>query len=243
VVAVVDASGAEAHFRPSQSGSPPPCHAEFLQQIAMADRLLLNKIDCVEETNLEGLERALRAVNPTAPIIRSQNAAVSLDAVLNMGAYECSEPLPQALDETAKCECEHSHDGSPCAHHASHGVHWLAIASQPGMPVALRDFELALNEVLTVGRLPSSSHDCASESGVCAEVLRIKGELYASQGGSCAACPQVMSLQGVRDTYELRETPVAWASRDTVQPASRLVVVGRHLHAVDWQRLFVCAPS
>jgi G3E family GTPase/SHS2 domain-containing protein len=53
-------------------------------QIEEADLLLLNKIDLVPESDLGVLEGRLRAVNPTAPVLRAQRCAVDLDLLFGI---------------------------------------------------------------------------------------------------------------------------------------------------------------
>ena len=48
----------------------------FTQQVSSADLLLLNQVDCVASDDLPALESRLRALEPEAPILRSQHAAV-----------------------------------------------------------------------------------------------------------------------------------------------------------------------
>ena len=45
-------------------------------EVAFADRILLNKTDLVSEAHLGEVERALRAINTTASITRTQNSVV-----------------------------------------------------------------------------------------------------------------------------------------------------------------------
>jgi G3E family GTPase len=63
------------------------------EQVGFADVLLLNKTDLVDEAQLARAERALRAINATAPIVRTQRAELPLDAVLGLGAFDLSRAL------------------------------------------------------------------------------------------------------------------------------------------------------
>jgi G3E family GTPase len=68
------------------------------EQIAFADVILLNKTDLVDASALERLERRLRAISATATVIRSRNADVPLERVLNLGAFDLERAL--AMDAT-----------------------------------------------------------------------------------------------------------------------------------------------
>jgi G3E family GTPase len=63
------------------------------EQVGFADVLLLNKTDLVDEAQLARAERALRAINATAPIVRTQRAELPIDAVLGLGAFDLNRAL------------------------------------------------------------------------------------------------------------------------------------------------------
>lgn len=82
---------------------------EAVEQVAFADKILLNKIDLSTEEELKKIEAKLKTVNPTAPIQRTQQSKLSPKDVLNLQAFELQRVLdfdPEFLDEGA----EHQHD-------------------------------------------------------------------------------------------------------------------------------------
>ncbi len=44
---------------------------ESVEQVAFADRILLNKIDLVSEVELEEVTKKIQAINMSAPIVRT----------------------------------------------------------------------------------------------------------------------------------------------------------------------------
>ena len=88
IVALVDA----AHVT-GQLGSV----AAAANQIGFADVLLLNKTDLVGGAQLARTERALRAINATARIVRTSYAELPLAQVLDLGAFDLERAL--AIDE------------------------------------------------------------------------------------------------------------------------------------------------
>jgi len=60
---------------------------EAVNQVVIADRILLNKTDLVDEARLSELEAAIRKLNETAPILRTSHAKVDLDNILGIGAF------------------------------------------------------------------------------------------------------------------------------------------------------------
>ena len=84
---------------------------EAVEQVAFADRILLNKIDLATEPELQAVEQRLKGINAFAPIIRSEKSQVSVDQVLGIKAFDLKKTLemdPEFLDT----EGEHEHDDS-----------------------------------------------------------------------------------------------------------------------------------
>ncbi|MEL6605294.1 MAG: GTP-binding protein [Cyanobacteria bacterium J06614_10] len=81
---------------------------EAQEQIAFADVILLNKTDLVSEAELAELEAKIRGMNAMAKLYRTQDAAVEMDAVLGVKAFDLTRALeidPDFLGEDA-----HEHD-------------------------------------------------------------------------------------------------------------------------------------
>jgi G3E family GTPase len=100
VVTVVDAKHIHLHWDAD----------EAQEQIAFADRILINKTDLVTLAELDELERKIRGMNAIAKIYRTQSARVDLDAILGIGGFDLSHALtidPDFLGEEA-----HEHDES-----------------------------------------------------------------------------------------------------------------------------------
>ncbi len=66
---------------------------EAKNQIAFADVIILNKTDLVAPAELDTVEAAIRAINPGAPIHRTQRSQVPLDAVLGRNAFDLDRIL------------------------------------------------------------------------------------------------------------------------------------------------------
>jgi G3E family GTPase len=98
VVTVVDAKHISQHWDAD----------EAIEQIAFADRVLLNKIDLVTPAELDELEPKIRQLNALAKIYRTQDSEIDLDKVLGINAFDLDRALeidPQFLGEEA-----HQHD-------------------------------------------------------------------------------------------------------------------------------------
>jgi G3E family GTPase len=57
-------------------------------QIAVADVVLLNKIDLVDKSKRERVEEQLRSMNPRAKIITTERSAVDIQEILDIQAFE-----------------------------------------------------------------------------------------------------------------------------------------------------------
>ena len=84
---------------------------EAEEQVAFADRILLNKTDLVEEAELPPIEARLKKLNPSANIYRCQQSKVEPKELVGIGAFDLEKTLemdPEFLDT----EGEHEHDPS-----------------------------------------------------------------------------------------------------------------------------------
>ncbi|MCB9946658.1 MAG: GTP-binding protein [Rhodospirillaceae bacterium] len=90
-------------------------HHEAQEQIAFADIILLNKIDLVPAEEVARIEDKIRAMNPFAPIHRTQESDIALDRILGVGAFDLDKILSIEPDFLQEEEHEHDEDiGSIC---------------------------------------------------------------------------------------------------------------------------------
>ena len=108
VVTVVDCLHVSG---PLDEVKPAGVENEALEQVAFADRILLNKTDLVAAAAVDALEARLRGVNACAQLLRTRHADAPLDFVLGVAAFD----LARTLDfdpEFLNTEAEHLHDSS-----------------------------------------------------------------------------------------------------------------------------------
>ncbi|MFI0465681.1 CobW family GTP-binding protein [Saccharopolyspora sp. 5N102] len=101
IVTLVDAKHIDRHL---DEAGPDGVGHQAVDQIAFADRLVLNKVDLVDEAGVAALRERLRGINATAEIITSSYSRVDLDDILGVGAFN-RIVHPAWLDEQ-----EHFHD-------------------------------------------------------------------------------------------------------------------------------------
>jgi G3E family GTPase len=124
VTALVDAKHVMARLDDSK---------EAREQVAFADRIILNKTDLVDADELAGVESRLRALNPLAPITRAERANVPLDQVLGLHGFDLeriTEVRPDFVNpphgaeghvHDENCGHDHAHDHQDDGHDHAHG--------------------------------------------------------------------------------------------------------------------------
>jgi G3E family GTPase len=83
---------------------------EAVEQIAFADRIVLNKTDLVTEDQLCSVTGRIRVINALAPVLPARQADVDLAAVLDVRAFDLGRVLE--LDPAFLAEGDHQHDTS-----------------------------------------------------------------------------------------------------------------------------------
>ncbi len=92
---------------------------QAVDQIVAADRIVINKVDLVEESEIDRLEDEVRRLNQTAEIVRSSYASIDLSRILDVGGFAPSYLRERAelldLDGDRDHHHEHAHDPSVSA--------------------------------------------------------------------------------------------------------------------------------
>jgi G3E family GTPase len=105
-------------------------HEEAVQQAALADRILITKLDLIEDPQArERLEAELRRINPSATISAAAGMLPDLPALLRSGGFD---PLDPGADPRPWLNVEayadaHQHDrhhNDDHGHDHDHGHHW-----------------------------------------------------------------------------------------------------------------------
>lgn len=128
VVTMVDAKHAELHLDEVKADG---VVNEAVEQVAFADRIVLNKTDLVSQEDLNRLEERLRSINSMASIIPACKAAVPIDYVLGVGGFDLEKVEEDILSAKGIESDGHSHQhhdhecGPDCKdhHHEHHHDH------------------------------------------------------------------------------------------------------------------------
>ena len=106
IITVVDAKHIIQHV---EEEKPEDVENEAVEQLAFADRIMLNKIDLVSEDELKEVEVAIKSINRFAPIYHTENSIIDPKNLINIGSFDLDRSLemdPGFLDTDA----EHEHD-------------------------------------------------------------------------------------------------------------------------------------
>ncbi|KFM26432.1 COBW domain-containing protein 1 [Auxenochlorella protothecoides] len=85
LVTLVDAKHVEQHLNEKKQGG---AVNEALEQVAYADRIVLNKTDLVSPEDIERVTERLKGINGMATILKATRAQVPTDYVLGVGGFD-----------------------------------------------------------------------------------------------------------------------------------------------------------
>lgn len=213
ITTVVDAK----HILSALRGSP-----EAEEQIAFADQIILNKISLVPESELEGIEKKLHAINPFTPIYRTDRAAVPLENILGKGSFDLERitRLESGFLAPAHGEPGHVHDEHCDQHDHSHDTSVTSVVIESDLPMDAQRLSDWLNEYL-------------AQNGE--DILRAKGIVNA------AGDDRRLVFQAVHMMVE-GDFQRPWGPEE--KRRSQLVFIGRNLDRAELNAgLAACAAS
>ncbi|KAH9321283.1 hypothetical protein KI387_015922, partial [Taxus chinensis] len=128
VVTLVDSKHVMTHL---EEVRPEGQINEAVEQVAYADRLILNKIDLVGEEELTTLTKRIRQINAMAQIKRTQYGKVDIDYVLGVGGFDLDRIESDVqIEGSLKDHDDHHHDHKHDDHKHKHGhIHDSGVSS------------------------------------------------------------------------------------------------------------------
>lgn len=211
---------------------------EVVQQIAYADRIVLNKCDLAGERELADIEAVIRSMNALAPLVRAEHARVDLDAILNTRSFQTQRAvdvgasLALARAGALAAEC------LPCAPDGpggggGGGAHAIGVQTctlRADGRLALEPFKAWLCDLLW--ERPSQT------------VFRMKGLLHFGGEGADA---RPHALQAVHDVWDLKPcgshaSATAVGGAELLRappPANQLVIIAASVDAAALEREFL----
>ena len=227
---------------------------EAVQQVAFADRILLNKIDLVSEAELAEVVDTVKSINAVAEVIKTTNSVVDLNKVLGVSSFSIEKTLevdPDFLEDeeghaaaTAAHDGAgaggddhghgHSHDGGKTECHEDHGHgHGEPAAKKP------RKKRHDLTGVSSVGILAEGELDFNQVNTFMMTVLQENAKsIYRSKGVLCFKDQgnTKFVFQGVHEHINFGPSSVEWGADEP--RVNRMVFIGRNLNRKELEEGF-----
>lgn len=192
-------------------------HPEALKQVAVADRIVLTKLDLLNgaegEDKMFAIIGRLRALNPTARLLTTHRGEATAERLLNMGLYDAATKTINVRnwlnDEALNHRHYHAHDVS------RHDAHIRSFSLRETRAISAQGLEMFL-EMLTSFYGPN--------------LLRMKGLLKLSDDPS-----RPLAIHGVQHVFHPPVRLAAWP--DGVEE-SRLVFIVKDIEKVQIETLF-----
>lgn len=217
VITVVDGFNGDATLN---------AHPEAVKQVAVADRIVLTKLDLfvgkVGEEALFAIIARLRKLNPSARLLTTHRGEATAPRLFNTGLYDEATKTADvrswlALEQVERAERAHHHHGH---HHHGHDVsrhdaHIRSFALRDARPISPQGLELFL-ELLTSYHGPN--------------MLRLKGVVLVSDDPS-----RPVAIHGVQHVLH---PPVRLAAWPDGERETRIVFIVKDIEKAAIEGLF-----
>ncbi|KAI8071315.1 CobW/HypB/UreG, nucleotide-binding domain-containing protein [Gongronella butleri] len=204
---------------------------EAVKQIAMSDRIVINKTDLVSEEQLASVEQDIKDINAVAELTKTTRSKIPLDFVLDIAAYDV-KTTENANLATEKWEKY----GQGHAHHFTHDVQTVCLEFDEPVK-SLELLESWIQTLLWEHGVPDVATQGATHEQVT--VLRLKGMVHLPPRAT-GEPDQVMVIQGVQELYDIQPGfKDKNADDDSGKKTNKVVLIGRNLHAAKLLPSFV----
>jgi G3E family GTPase len=190
---------------------------ESVKQAAVADRLVMTKLDLAEAGKIDDLRHRLAALNPTARMLDNRAVQTDPNLILNCGLWDADAHsmdvrgwLNEEALRAAEAECaegcgnphhHHHHDHA----HDRHDAHVSSFVLSFDQPVSWEPFATAIEVLISL----------RGEN-----LLRLKGIVNAAES------PKPLVIHGVQHMFHPAVTLPDWPDEDR---RTRLVFITRDL--------------
>lgn len=231
VVTLVDVKNAQRHL---EQVKPKGVVNEAVEQIAYADRIILNKIDLVGEAETKALMQKIKRINGMARVKYTKFGVVDMDYVLGIGGFDLDRIDAEVRTETESLsedhdehdhhhEHKHDHDHHEHGHDSNEHSHEHDHVHDPGVSSVsiVCDGTLDLTKInIWLGRLLLERSD---------DIYRMKGLL------SVDGFNERYVFQGVHDLFH-GSPDRTWGSDE--KRTNKIVFIGKNLDEEDLQKGF-----
>jgi len=191
---------------------------ETVRQVALADVLIINKLDLVSSDELCVVRSAVREINSVAHVIETSHSCVNLESVLDLNAYS----YKGLKDKLLAMPSTFAQSAAEKSHHLDKNISTITL--EVAGDIVPTKFDTFLQHLLW-------EKDICDSNGRCMEIYRLKG---------------VVSMQGedrrvlVQAVHELYQTILTTTWLETENKRNTVVFIGRYLDKAALQKHF-CA--
>ncbi|GJN22483.1 hypothetical protein PR202_gb10048 [Eleusine coracana subsp. coracana] len=231
VVTLVDAKHARLHL---DEVKPKGIVNEAVQQIAYADRIIVNKIDLVNETEVSSLVERIKGINSMANLKRAEYGKVDLDYVLGIGGFDL-ERIESAVSEESHedhADREHEHDHHHHEHHHDHHHHDHDHGHDHHAHDHTHDPGVSSVSIVCEGEMDLEKADMFLGNLLLEhseDIYRMKGLL------SVSGMPQRFVFQGVHDIFQGSPERM-WEPNEP--RINKIVFIGKNLNREELEKGF-----
>ena len=218
-------------------------HFEFCNQIALADVILLNKVDLVDEAVLQDTLRTVKSINASSKIHKTSYGKIDLEQILDLHAYDTgrlkdfNDAIPDTvkndevvLSHSSKQQSSVKNTGASGNHftngnHTNSNRHLDRTISTCTFHFEGTMDENDLDRVLE--DLLWSNHDPSSGTSNKTTVLRLKAVVNLTKNPETSY--QVQAVYDIFDKYRLP---------DILEPNNKVIVIGHNLNREDIENKF-----
>jgi G3E family GTPase len=212
-------------------------HEEAVKQAAVADRLLLTKVDIADAPRLDDLKHRLKHLNPGATAISISDGEIDPNAILNAGLYNPETKTADVKRWLHEEAYEGSHDHSHAHGHHDHGhghdKHEHGHGEQDPHNVNRHDdrikaFCMTFDEPMSWATVAAAFDALVTYRGP--DLLRMKGILNVKD------TDKPVVIHGVQHVFHPPATLEAWPEGDDRK--SRVVFITRDIAESTIRKVF-----
>ncbi|XP_031553938.1 COBW domain-containing protein 1-like [Actinia tenebrosa] len=208
IITVVDAKYCLQHLNEVKESSE---INEAVRQVALADVIIINKLDLVSEGEIESLKERLRSINAVAKYVETTRSRVNLDEVLDLHSFDSAD---------------RKRDWCPLGSHLASNAGKTPLSKSSHIDQSVTTITLEMHGEVTVDLLDTWLQDLLweksikSKTGTAMEILRFKGVV------AVIGEERRMVVQAVHELFDKTAT-TPWKTNE--EKLNRLVFIGRHL--------------
>ncbi|KAG2177839.1 hypothetical protein INT43_003086 [Umbelopsis isabellina] len=219
IVTLVDAKYIAEHIKDQKEDG---AINEATKQIAIADRIIINKKDLLSDSEMDALQDTISGINSAATIVKTERSRVPLDFVLDINAYDITDADGVALQTNKINEISSTHHHSDTVSWFLSSAFRVFLLNQPIHNIDI--LERWIQTLLWEKTIPRADKQVFEQEEVSNDkqitVLRLKG--IVTPTGS----KERIIIQGVQDLYDMQP---AIAADNVEESVGKLVFIGRNL--------------